>query len=735
MKAKRKFILLLLTIILLFSFPRFAYANKCGINIGPHYSQINEVKKLTGGGGWIVALGTPGNCEDFSSLFDQGLNVVIRAYNGGRSFTNKQALGWTATLGELAKTTNQKIYFMPWNEPNHSAEGGSASAGNRVYQYVQFLKNQLSAAGLLDNKVVLLSPMIDKLNPSFINNSFFTNPGGKSAFYKTARGSSINEYDLFSPGPCTAGTAQNNCQYDQTGIPAPYYALEAGVAGTCNPPCYKDNEIASMLNTSWNQKWQADGNFKMFAVFSYDPHRPGRWNIFSSSQTKSFYKSHCSTGSVGDGSFDKNKFDQWFSIQRDQLVQCDDCGWAPEGYCAAAGANFASTDPEKLYLKDSLISTDFDIKYKKKSSFTSLIPIPLGESRSEGVKKFRGQLETTEKNLPDLQQAQETLAAALEKRYPASLRPYVENSPAGGGGKHYVYGLETKSDGQIVRVPIPEYEREIPKEKSVFADWWGKLIGESKLYCSIYDTCPAVKNSWIQVIANDAYFPGEHTRNEGEGKLVEEEALENKIESLYFTVRSSFIKESETNLKETIMGLFTWITKSETTSAFENEARSVLPGGGTLGNETSFPAIFLPAEEVSGEKDSPLLVESSFEARSDNPNEELRIEGAGSEELKYHQLAKFHKTYCLSLCTQYGASININEIDPICPSCNPADYEIAGYGDSPLSQEICQRRGDNSCDYFDPMASQGCGSDEDSLCEGGKCNPYEISVDADYYNQ
>ena len=739
MKVRKQFILLLFAIALLFSFPQFAYANKCGVNIGPHYSQINKAKELTGTGGWIVALGTPGNCKNFSNLFDQGLNVVIRAYNGGQAFTNKQALGWTATLGELAKTTSQKIYFMPWNEPNHGAEGGGSGAGDKVYQYVQFLKNQLSAAGLLDNKVILLSPMVDKLNPSFINNSFFTNLGGKSAFYKIAHGSTINEYDLFSPDPCTAEAAQNNCQYDQINIPAPYYALEAGVAGTCNPPCYKDDEIALMLNTSWNQKWQTDNNLRMFAVFSYDPHRPGRWDIFSSSQTKNFYQSHCSSGAVNIGNFDEVKFDQWFNTQRQQLIQCDECGWAPEKYCASTDANPINTEPEKLYLKDSLISTNFNIKYEKKNTFNSLIPIPLGESFSEEIIKYRGQLKTIEKNLPDLQQAQETLASALEKLYPANLKPYVETSGINSGGKHYVYGLDKDENGNTVRVIIPENERETLKEKSIFAKWWGKLIGESKLYCSIYNTCPAVKTGWVQIIANDVYFPGEHTRNEGEKNIIESVSLENDIENPYFTIRSSFSKKSTTTAEKTISDLgeelFNWITKKETTSAFENETRSILPGGGTLANETSFPAIFLPAEEVLGEKDSPLLVKSSFEAKSDNPNEKLIIEGAGSEELKYHQLAKFHKTYCLSLCSQYPASIDIKEIDPVCPSCNPNDYKITGYGDSPLSREICQRRGDGGCDYFDPEANQGCGPNEDSLCEGGKCNPYEISLDSDYYDQ
>lgn len=308
--------------------------NKCGVNVGPNYSQVDQVASLTKEGGWVVALGTPGNCDGFEGLFGKGLNVVIRAYNGGRTFTQEEALGWVATLGNL-DTKGQVVYFMPWNEPNHDNEGGGSTAGNYVYQYTQTLKNALSEAGLLGTKVILLSPMVDKLNPSFIDGSFFNNPGGKGGFYGLFQGSSINEYDQFSPSACTASAPQNNCLYDQLGISSPFYALEAGVvAGGCSPPCYKDSELRQMLDASWG-KWNGDGNFKMFAIFSYDPHRSG-WDIFSAPETKGFYQNACSAGSVNFGSADVNKFNTWFTNHKDELVQCSEtCGYAPSlSYCA-----------------------------------------------------------------------------------------------------------------------------------------------------------------------------------------------------------------------------------------------------------------------------------------------------------------------------------------------------------------------------------------------------------------
>lgn len=316
-----------LTFFLLLASP--VLANKCGVNIGPNYSQVNQVTQLTKPGGWIVSLGSPGNSSNFESLFGKNLNVVIRAYNGGKKFTNEQALGWVATLGKL-DSKGQVIYFMPWNEPNHDLEcGGQRCTSSEVANYVQFLKNQLNEAGLLNTKVILLSPMIDKLHPRF--EEF------KSIYYLT-NGSPINEYDQFVSGPCSAPSpTQNNCLYDQIGIPPSYYALETGVAGTCSPPCYRDDELVQMLNESWKY-WGPDGNFKMFAIFSYDPHRPGAWDIFRVLSVKNFYSTNCQPGAVASGSFDKAKFDAWFVKYQSQVVPCDGHGYAPsKEFCTATG--------------------------------------------------------------------------------------------------------------------------------------------------------------------------------------------------------------------------------------------------------------------------------------------------------------------------------------------------------------------------------------------------------------
>lgn len=339
----------LLSLSLLFPTLAKADGNKCGVNVGPYYEQVDSVKGLTKEGGWIVALGSLGQCADYSSLFGKGLNVVIRAYNGGQKFDNSQADAWVATLHDL-DTKGQPVYFMPWNEPNHENEGGGGDAGPETFAYISYLKSQITAAGI-DNKVRLLSPMVNKTNPNF--DTFFSNPGGKEAYYKVGEGSSINEYDFPATFPTSsypqacqhADSRLNNCKYSpDLGIPGPFYSLEAGVAGT-DPsyPAYRDPEIKTMLSGSWGT-WSGDASFNMFAVFSYDPHRPGSWDIFQAPQTKSFYNSSCTTGTVeGNDNVIEDQYDTWFGNKQTGLVACaSGCGYAPVNrpeLCDAAGRN------------------------------------------------------------------------------------------------------------------------------------------------------------------------------------------------------------------------------------------------------------------------------------------------------------------------------------------------------------------------------------------------------------
>ncbi|MGI6278369.1 MAG: hypothetical protein ACOYJ8_00945 [Patescibacteria group bacterium] len=757
LKQKALFALLTLSLLALAG-PSLALAqNKCGVNVGPNYGQVNQVKELTGQGGWIVALGTPGDCAGLESLFGKGLNVVIRAYNGGKAFDQNHALAWVATLGSL-DSQGQKIYFMPWNEPNHNGEcGGRPCSPSEISTYLQFLKNKLSEAGLLGNKVELLSPMIDKLHPRF--EEF-------KGIYSLTNASSINEYDQFSSGPCSAGDPrQNNCQYDQIGIPAPYYAVEAGVTGTCSGyPCYKDNEIAQMLNTSW-PKWQNDGNFKMLAVFSYDPHRPGNWDIFSSSQTKNFYQNNCFSGEVAGTSFNQNMFEDW--LNRQNLVKCNNgCGWATsQEYCYSAGTMESwqkNTDPEIIIPKQGLLSTTFQIEYKdeekeSQETFAGFVtdpdeekPLPKEEKNTDIDPKFAisGRLFLDEHHYPDFSTMEAIMSSALKKLLPEDLNNQLSIKTAdnfSGQTKHYVYGLYREGE-MIIEDPTPI---KTPSQQTEAPSWWQKVIGKSKVLCGLFGSCQAPQSLSIEIAEpKNSSAPPRKTGNKGGEKTEKSKPANTEIENEEFSTYS-IVQKIIKNASEYFKDLFetedgsvlAWFlrTSQETSITGKdenqqltlfNKTRGTVPGLETINEQAEFFNIFLPADIAKTDKDTvsaSLAVKSQYEV-SDN-----LFPGPGSEKINYHNLGATRKSYCLTLCAQYPANYPISQIDPLCPSCNPKDYQLTGYGDVILNKDLCQSE-NGACHYFQPFdgTNQGCRPGQDPICEGGRCNPYEIGLDGDY---
>ncbi|MBL7150714.1 hypothetical protein ISS86_02180 [Candidatus Microgenomates bacterium] len=667
--------------------------NKCGVNVGPHYGQAGQTYQLTGRGGWIVALGSPGNCSDFERLFGQGLNVVIRAYNGGRAFTNEQALGWAATLGTM-DTQGQMIYFMPWNEPNHSGEGGGSTAGNRIYEFSSYLKNTLNDAGLLGTKVKLLSPMVDKLNPSFINGSFFTNPGGKSGFYSLFDGSSINEYDQFSPGPCSSSVPeQNNCQYDQIGIRSPYYALETGVAGTCSPPCYNSSELRSMLDTSWS-KWTNDPNFKMFAIFSYDPHRPGNWNIFNSSEVKSFYSSQCASGNVIQSNFDPDiKFNQWFTEQHG-LISCDGCGHVTdEQYCTAAGL---PEEPVELELENSKFCTDFVMEYHTSDTSTQTTTVCQDEGGTcmasgictaedgtiDGTKgctspsicckgsggvlgtetysdEIGGTLELTREDIPDFSKAEERTNFALNNLLPYDLTQQlsIPRDQLETRVKHFVEGSET------------------PEQEPKFKDWLAAFLGGSKISCGIFNTCDAPKSVAIEIEQPDlteiSNRLSANTFCQQTEKIKAEPVPEIETIEAGFSV-SAWITKIVDTIRKVIEDIISSITKTTKDATLTNKTRGELPGGITLKEQTEFMTFAIPKENIV--KGSPLAAKADYKVTGP-----YTLTGEGKEKINYHELNQVRAYYCPFLCSFHPYEMvkdgKISEIDELCPSCNSDDYK------------------------------------------------------------
>lgn len=686
---KKQLLVIILFLILFFaSTTGIAAQNKCGINIGPKYDQVNQVISLVKTGGWIVTLGTPGNCSNFESLFGKGLNVVIRAYNGGKPFTNEQALGWVATLGKL-NTQGQVVYFMPWNEPDHNLECGNRTCSvTEVANYVSYLKQKLSEAGLLDTKVILLSPMIDKLGPRF--EEF-------KSIYSFTNGSSINEYDQF-PGPCSAGGPQNNCLYDQIGIPAPYYALEAGVAGTSVPPWYKDSELRQMLDKSWS-KWSGDGNFKMFAIFSYDPHPSGHpfWNIFSAPQVRDFYSNNCQAGGITTGNANQAQFDSWFNTNSGSLVSCGGCGYAPnQDFCAGAGG--PGTEPDTLFLQDSYVCTDFEIKYYTESPETETItmtptpaptdiPLPtptipcifqeggcvLGVS-SRGERGVSFDLGLSSENVPDFSQLSADSDTAITMLLPEELRQRyaVDETPLKGKAKNYVYGKD--SAGNLKPADVPS-ENDI-----TLPNWWTGLLGRTKILCGLFGTCSAPKNVAIKIQPATATSLSPDIICYQSEKQPEQpvgvEATQGKKSITTSSWFSKTISEWSAWIEDTVNHLLGRTRNITEDSSFANKTRQNLPGGKTFGEETStYADTFIPAQIAPNNKNAALGSNVGFNIP--DSNYKIQEKPDGSEKIiNYQNLKAAQLRRCLQLGAVYPESFNVEEIDPLCKSRDYKDFNL-----------------------------------------------------------
>lgn len=695
-------------------------ANKCGVNIGRMRQQVSQVKNMTKEGGWVVVHGSPGDCTSFETLFGQGLNVVIRAYNGGNKFTNEQALGWIATLGKM-DTKGQKIYFMPWNEPNHDEEcGGSSCSVADVANYLDFLKYNLSQAGLLDTKVVLLSPMIDKLNPRF---------GEFLSIYNMASSSSINAYDQFVNGPCSGIPTQNNCEYNNIGIPPPYYALETGVAGTCAPyPCYRDTELDSMLKRVWPQ-WSTDNNFKMFAIFSYNPmNNTDTWSIFSADQVKSFYAGNCQPGGVETGTMDTAKFAGW--LEKQNLVACGGCGYATsQNYCTATGV-YTGGEPVVIDPQNSLICQNLDIEYRRGESETitgTPTPTPThtpswqdvrGVRQETGSRVYSGEFWLEKMGFPDLSKMEQLLSNALEKLLPADLNQQViiDNQPLNSRVKHFITGkYPTGTLQPSPQPPIPEAEINQP-------GWFTRLLGVTRIICALFNVCPATSSLAIKINQPDintlSASINSKTNYCPQGYLTTSEDAGLNTLNKNFQTSAYFERTIETT---EVAGNRTTTTNEK--ADLQDKTRGLLVGGETLNQQYPFLYAFLPAELIS-EDSFALKNQSDYQISP----EEYQIKG--EEVINYQNLSAV-RAFCLQQCSLLPSGSNINSIYSFCKSCNPKDYPLVS-----LDMSFCTMDGSGICNYCTPdHAYEGCGSELDPFCEGsngGLCCPYQYSQAIDY---
>ncbi len=268
---------------------RGIYAQKIGINVAAKHDELEAAARTVGPGGWITIMARPGDADTLHQFLANHpeVNIVIRTHWPDTVPDEHWALSWTATLGQIDPNPDRKIFIMPWNEPNLAREAGGNSnidqVASEVREYVNNLKSDLAAAGLLHTKVGILSPVLDQSAPNFQQ---LVNALGGASFFRQFDGIAMNLYDFETDCGrplCNGNPVLNAADYRQVlaamGVPnAKVFALETGIvapSSTCQPgasqcPTFQPTAMATLLQ-KLAPIWENDPNFIMGSPLSYDP--------------------------------------------------------------------------------------------------------------------------------------------------------------------------------------------------------------------------------------------------------------------------------------------------------------------------------------------------------------------------------------------------------------------------------------------------------------------------------
>jgi len=260
-----------------FCLPTKALAqNKAGINIGDHFGDFDQAAVIVGPGGWVVVMACPGDGDTIAAMISKHpeINLVIRGHYPGQSPDENTARQWAATLATLP--TSNKIFFMPWNEPNEEKSNDHVSQG----QLDQYIRSLVAAIRPIRSRVFLLSPMMNITNPNYDSYvlAFMGGPMGlipiNSDFFNQFDGIAFSLYDTCDR--CADAHRNPLLSHQQllANIRAsgkPIFGVEAGTMATdqkyyftsptdARSPLY--NFVASML--------QSSSEIRMFAIPAYD---------------------------------------------------------------------------------------------------------------------------------------------------------------------------------------------------------------------------------------------------------------------------------------------------------------------------------------------------------------------------------------------------------------------------------------------------------------------------------
>ena len=382
-------------------------------------------------------------------------------------------------------------------------------------------------------------------------------------------------------------------------------------------------------------------------------------------------------------------------------------------------------DPEIIYPQNSSFCTDFEIEAKKSDQYTT-VEEPSG-GHSTNTENASGEVYLNSNNFPNFSQMEKDLTVALEKLLPQDLKEKMKIETVQGKTQAKEFVVGKGGDGAI----IPPNKEKTPETKITHPSWLANLLGQTKILCGMFGTCPAPLSMEIKVeqsnqkINDEAYltkcFPGKPA----DDKDSQPEQTQSQFEAPSFW---QVITNVTRIIVDAVNDIFNWKVDKEKTTTLEARTRGQFFGGQTLATHATFLDNFIPEEMLYG-------TGSIF---SNENNYKVVVEGNAQDTTKEHHyfgMAKVQLERCISLCGVYPAEFDISSIDPLCPSCDYLEYEL---GDVALDQINCQRQSDGSCDYCIPIGQDGIGPncEGDPVCEGEppnkKCCPGQYRQAKDY---
>lgn len=352
--------------------PHEAFAGKAGINIGDHFGEVDQAAEIVGDGGWIVVMAQPGDCIALEEMILKypRINFVIRGHHPSTTVMSPDhAKAWAYTLANM-NTGGKKIYFYPINEPFTKHDGRREGFPNdddttaeMVVAYTDTLLGT-DVKGNLRDKVIFLSPMINRSEPEANDHIRLLLDKGGDDYFDNFDGIAMNLYDFNGDCGyfCHENSQLNAGQYATTlaamNTGKPVYAVESGV----KPPWSDGVRYSDELLVPFYEKGYGEGFFDgvtMTATFSYDPHASD-WSIYGSRTAELFASDRVGEGTGSIGSDWSEEDDLAFKVFIDaeiaagKVARCDECGLSPvtpngEKFCQGTGKYNLDIFPDYEY--------------------------------------------------------------------------------------------------------------------------------------------------------------------------------------------------------------------------------------------------------------------------------------------------------------------------------------------------------------------------------------------------